>query len=856
MRKSPLAAFCFLALALAAHSVLAARMVNDDFYPSAPSAKPFIDFDNKGFIINGHHTYLASGSIHYPRVPHELWEDRLTRLKNASFNGVQTYAFWNYHEPVQGQWNFSGDADFGAYLDTAQKVGLFATVRPGPYVCAEWDSGGYPVWARFVPNLGDVRTADPVWLSLNDHWYDKILPIIAQHQINHGGNVILVQLENENPKGWGVWPNNPYFAHLHDVAVKDGIEVPHFMSGMHHGRAPSPADIDPTKRTTPWYSTEFWSGWFDEYRVMPAKKFASIVAANWAIMAHGGAGQNYYMIHGGTNFASWSDFSTGASYDYGAPIGQTGDLRPLYYQLKRANQLAQSFPDIIGNSTSALTQYQDFATGPDVEVNGARQSDAGTIVFLANRGPRDTVATLKTGETLHMPPGSNYAFPHRATIAPAVPVQITDTTLPVLAVAHNDHSVTVIVYGQSGDSGTLKLTGGKHEGDLLDLDGSNTGDLKIQIPASGITEQYFHQPDYEIRVLAISDALSLYTWIVGPADKQDVIIGPAYVQAVEHADNKTASVILERPYGQPSCGQVAVYGAKDREWHLAVPADTTLDSQLAPRLGNWQMIPLTQAAPNYDDSTWKASDNPPEMGSDGDTSAFAWYRAAINLPSAGDGILKFKAVNNAQVFVNGQLANEGKIGFDAHFLAGKNTIAIFTSSRGRKDAYDYLGKLDAYDPKGIITPVTLSIGDQYLPITNWKLKGGLGADPSSLTSWTPPAPSQGMPAFYQTTFTTTPPAPLGAHPILRINFKGLSRGMYWVNGHALGRYPEKIPVDSLYIPECWLKPGENVLTVFDETGALPDQIQLVVEHPSSREVIRAAQSTDASTPIVVPTEPR
>ena len=123
------------------------------------------------------------------------------------------YAFWNFHEPRENQWDFTGDKDIGAFLSTAQELGLYAIVRVGPYVCAEWDSGGYPIWLKFKPPF-KVRTADPAFLAWNDHWYDKILPIVAAHQIHKGGNVILVQLENEHPNGWGTVSGSPYFDHL------------------------------------------------------------------------------------------------------------------------------------------------------------------------------------------------------------------------------------------------------------------------------------------------------------------------------------------------------------------------------------------------------------------------------------------------------------------------------------------------------------------------------------------------------------------------------------------------------------------------------------------------------------------
>ena len=320
-----------------------AATANDLMYPPTPAAQKAINIDGHGFIINGQRTYIASGCIHYPRVPHELWRDRLLRLKRAGFNTVQTYAFWNFHEPKENQWDFTGDHDIGAFLDTAKELGLYATVRVGPYVCAEWDSGGYPVWLKFKPPM-KVRTADPEYLKWNDHWYDKILPIVAARQIHKGGNVIMVQLENEHPRGWGTIEGDPYFDHLRQKAVALGIEVPYFFSGLNHGSGPWPRSV--TGRTTPWYSTEFWPGWFDLYGDLSDKRFHEVERDNWRILAHGGAGHNFYMLHGGTNFDTWNDDSGAASYDYGAAIGQCGDLRPIYYRMKRANLFADFLMDL------------------------------------------------------------------------------------------------------------------------------------------------------------------------------------------------------------------------------------------------------------------------------------------------------------------------------------------------------------------------------------------------------------------------------------------------------------------------------------------------------------------------------
>jgi len=115
---------------------------NDHIFPASASAKPYIDFDARGFIINGKRTFLVSAGLEYARIPHELWHDRLLRLKRAGFNCVEMYTFWNFHEPEEGKFDFSGDHDLNAFLQEVHQLGMYAIVRVGPYYCAEWDLGG------------------------------------------------------------------------------------------------------------------------------------------------------------------------------------------------------------------------------------------------------------------------------------------------------------------------------------------------------------------------------------------------------------------------------------------------------------------------------------------------------------------------------------------------------------------------------------------------------------------------------------------------------------------------------------------------------------------------------------------
>jgi beta-galactosidase len=781
----------FFAILLCLFSSAAfANDINDLMYPPAPAAEKAIKFDGQSFIINGKRTYIASGSLHYARVPHELWRDRLLRMKRAGFNCVETYAFWNFHEPRENEWNFSGDRDIGAFLDTAKELGLYAIVRAGPYVCAEWDSGGYPIWLKFKPPM-KVRTADPEYLKWNDHWYDRILPVVAAHQIHKGGNVIMVQLENEHPRGWGAVDGDPYFDHLRKKAVELGIEVPYFFSGLNHGNGPWPRSV--AGRTTPWFTTEFWPGWFDLYGNLPAKRFHEVERDNWRILAHGGAGHNFYMLHGGSNFATWNDDSGAASYDYGAAIGQCGDLRPIYYRMKRANYLAQLLP--------AMRE-----AGAKIEFDGNSAKSFENAPVVPNVKLDNCNVRILAAVTYH---DVKWDFEHG----------IQGDKLRLGINRTDEKSTTLVVYGSPGETGKLDF-GDKQVTVRFPEDAPQTYDVATD--------------SYSVRVVAMNNSLADRTWIV----KNYVVCGPAFVTDSDYVDKKL-TLTIERPYGQPSCSKVIVYGEKVQQF--AVKANMSLDTAPAPKLENWQSRTSPEASTDFGDSKWKASENPQQMGADGDTSAFTWYRATVDVKKAGRGRLDFgRYADNIVVLVNGKPFGEA-----AEFHAGRNMIAVLASHRGRQKAFNYLGTLDNFYRKGLFSPVRLDIGGEKINVKGWKMRGGAGAIDGD---WQPAAPSGGVPSFSRATFKDKPVP----GRVLRLVTKPLSRGAAWLNGHNLGRYPEKIPCSGMYLPECWLKEGENTIVIFDEKGASPAEVKLEIDRAASREVITVSEPCDASVPLVVP----
>ena len=174
------------------------------------------------FYINGEKFQIISGTIHYFRVVPEYWRDRLEKLKAMGCNTVETYIAWNMHEPREGEFCFEGEVDFRKFLEIAQELGLYVILRPSPFICAEWEFGGFPAWLLTKPGIR-LRCNNPVYLDCVARYYDKLIPLIVPYQITNGGPVILVQVENE----YGSYGNDKeYLKALKKMLVDRGINVP------------------------------------------------------------------------------------------------------------------------------------------------------------------------------------------------------------------------------------------------------------------------------------------------------------------------------------------------------------------------------------------------------------------------------------------------------------------------------------------------------------------------------------------------------------------------------------------------------------------------------------------------------
>ncbi|NHA02721.1 hypothetical protein G7092_02890 [Mucilaginibacter sp. HC2] len=521
-------------LMLAGSRLAYSQAINDHIFPAHETAKPFINFDSKGFLINGKRTFLTSAGLEYARIPRQLWYDRLLRLKRAGFNCVEVYTIWNFHEPLEGKFNFNGDHDLNAFLTMVKKLGMYAIVRVGPYYCAEWDLGGYPLWLKFKPGLR-VREDNEGFEKYVDRFFDHLLPIVFNQQINKGGPVILVQLENEHNNGWGTIVPDNYFKHLQSKALSLGLQVPYFFSGLHHASDPAgDGTLDDRKRPNPWFSTEFWSVWYSQYGAKPTDS-AVYARRTWKIIAHGGGGYNYYMAHGGSNFGYTNNDEDAASYDYGSAVGQAGDLRPIYYGFKRAALFARSFQDVLENCTDATAAYKDIAVDSSLKIT-ARSADIGDLIFLDNPTKKTLKARVKADNDIpvadiSIAPDEIYPLVHNYTINNVITLNWALTR--VYGMVKQGNTTTIFVEASKGNAALLyfkvngKPTATQGAKAFKIADGSIS--LAGTLQAGGLTEYTFEVSGQRVRIL-VGDALIMdKTWVTEVEGSPVIINGPAYL---------------------------------------------------------------------------------------------------------------------------------------------------------------------------------------------------------------------------------------------------------------------------------------------------------------------------------------
>ena len=333
------------------------------------------------FLLDGEPFRVLAGALHYFRVHPGQWADRIRKARLMGLNTIETYVAWNAHEPVRGEWDATGWNDLGRFLDLVAAEGMHAIVRPGPYICAEWHNGGLPVWLTALEGVG-LRRSEPRYLEEVTAYLERVYEIVAPHQIDRGGPVILVQIENE----YGAYGDDTaYLEHLVQVTKDAGITVPlttidqptdqmlsdgsvagvHLTGSFGSRAAERLETLRRHQPTGPLMCAEFWDGWFDWWGNTHHTTPAAASAAELDALLASGASVNFYMFHGGTNFGLTNGANDKGrylpivtSYDYDAPLDERGDPTEKYFAFRDVIAKYAPVPDEVPAASGPAPTFE------------------------------------------------------------------------------------------------------------------------------------------------------------------------------------------------------------------------------------------------------------------------------------------------------------------------------------------------------------------------------------------------------------------------------------------------------------------------------------------------------------------
>ncbi|XP_028758971.1 beta-galactosidase 7-like [Neltuma alba] len=375
-----------------------------------------VDYDPTAFIINGERRVIFSGAVHFPRSTEKMWPQILQKAKDGGLDAIETYVFWDHHEPMKGKYDFTKNLNFVKFFQLVQQHGLYGILRIGPYVCAEWNFGGLPIWLHKIPGI-QIRTDNGPWKNEMQTFVTKIVNMCKEAKLfaSQGGPIILAQIENEYGNimsGYGE-PAKEYVKWCAQMAVAQNIGVPWIMCQQND----APAIVIQTcngfycdsfqpngnNPKNPKAFTENWIGWYQRWgEKLPHRTTEDSAFGVARFFQNGGVLNNYYMFHGGTNFGRMSGgpYIT-TSYDYDALLDEYGNLnQPKYGHLKQLHEAIKSGEKIITNATRTETNV-----GNSVNLTTYTSANGGKFCYLSNTDQsQDAHVDLKNGNGQYFVP--------------------------------------------------------------------------------------------------------------------------------------------------------------------------------------------------------------------------------------------------------------------------------------------------------------------------------------------------------------------------------------------------------------------------------------------------------------------
>lgn len=589
---------------------------------------PEVSYDARGFSIDGRRIWLVSGAIHYTRTPRDLWRSRIRAAKQAGLNCIETYVFWNAHEKQPGEFDFTGDLDLRAFIQIVEEEGLMCILRPGPYVCSEWDFGGLPAYLHGIAdrkgNKVRYRENEPQFMEAIDRYLRALMEQVGDLQVTQpdGGPIVLMQVENE----W--FSHNPeqvtnYLERLVSMMRQQGCAVP--IVNCNNLWQPLEGTIDAwngsrdlpammrqlayVQPDVPPMVTEFWTGWYDQWSGEREPDIdADLLEYRLAGLIGVGAQFNLYMFHGGTNFgfnggrtlSSEADKYSGyvtTSYDYDAPLGEAGERGDKYAATKRLCTFASQFGHVLAatekNAAPTIALNEDDHSAALLSLSGS-QGGLAMVIKSAKDKSKHTELMLPSGLKLDIPHAGQRAAWTLLDASLGGVATLDYSSLSPWALI--DRSL-LVVFGPAGAQGVVSIDGEHHS---------------VTVP-NGKSPVVIEGDPVRIAVLNKEQIDAAY---IGP---EGLLIG---CDGLDDSDT---------PIPQPGWGTLITITPTGEVSKKRVQQTT---KPTKPKLTGWQALSLKTLVEGTDES-YQTIDGPAELGALGQAFGYGWYRFSQKKAQSG-----------------------------------------------------------------------------------------------------------------------------------------------------------------------------------------------------------------------------